>query len=647
MLTTERMQRIMVDIDLGKEPSPRDDEERLFAKEVAEEIAQIKASGNSVEIPGEWNVDTDEEDGEDGDDPPQPVSPKGMVQFSEFDESKHLRSPKGTKGGGQFTSGGSSTQSKKNGKSGSKATNSKPRNVITETDHNAAEVIVSQGIVPDFKRDPGEVTTFQPGRGIERQGLYVADEKSFSRGSFGNVQILIDSPAGTITLPVEQTQLGVDNVETALGNENGAVISTRVDPSNITGVRVFRGGTKWDTLTPEEYLKERGVTNIPALPSVAEFEAAVKENADALFLSESKVQAAVSDYQRQTLAEKHENAKMFDEEFGSFGLSGSQFAEFDESKVKREGKGASGGGRFAKKAGGDTADTSGDKVQKSETSGVLKWEGISGDSLERSLDTLDGDEIMLIFDTAGIRSTDRLAGEIVAARPDLKESVDAAMLEQINELQSFITSKPEFKKQFGESKVVNDDGEPLMVFHGTDAKPFDEFDLNEAQQTLLGKGFYFTESYSESGFYGNRTAPAYLAINNPWGNEVVLSSEARDGLRKAYKEVTNQDISERPRRFGEKGRGTGDEKNDFNAKQIAASAAALDDPTSTGGDIRKGIEFVVGQDVWVEIMKKSGFDGIRIRNKPKDGEPTNWWIALDPKQVISAKPEGVTQFSDD
>jgi len=76
---------------------------------------------------------------------------------------------------------------------------------------------------------------------------------------------------------------------------------------------------------------------------------------------------------------------------------------------------------------------------------------------------------------------------------------------------------PAFKEWFGDSKVVDSNGDPLVVYHGT-IKAFNEFNTTDFG-ALLGKGSYFTASESEARQYsgqGTRIVPAYLAINNPY-----------------------------------------------------------------------------------------------------------------------------------
>lgn len=47
-LTTDRMQEIMVDVDLGRDPVGYDDEERDFRERVERDIAEARARGESL-----------------------------------------------------------------------------------------------------------------------------------------------------------------------------------------------------------------------------------------------------------------------------------------------------------------------------------------------------------------------------------------------------------------------------------------------------------------------------------------------------------------------------------------------------------------------------------------------------------------------
>lgn len=73
---------------------------------------------------------------------------------------------------------------------------------------------------------------------------------------------------------------------------------------------------------------------------------------------------------------------------------------------------------------------------------------------------------------------------------------------------------PEFKAWFGDSKVVDEQGRPLVVYHGTNAE-FDTFDRSKASSAYGSKyGFYFANKEVAEG-YGD-VMPVYLLMENPY-----------------------------------------------------------------------------------------------------------------------------------
>lgn len=89
------------------------------------------------------------------------------------------------------------------------------------------------------------------------------------------------------------------------------------------------------------------------------------------------------------------------------------------------------------------------------------------------------------------------------------------------------TDDSAFKRWFGDSKVVDANGAPLVVYHGTKGI-FDRFDGKRSRTSdegLLGKGFYFTynegeaSGYAHNEMFGNGGSPnvvaAYLSVKNP------------------------------------------------------------------------------------------------------------------------------------
>ena len=98
---------------------------------------------------------------------------------------------------------------------------------------------------------------------------------------------------------------------------------------------------------------------------------------------------------------------------------------------------------------------------------------------------------------------------------------------------------PEFKKWFGDSKVVDSNGKPLVVYHGTKSD-FNEFDLNKTGSNndsgMWGKGFYFSPLKSFSKHYGGNIKKVYLNIQNPF-----IVTQGMQSLRK----IVSKDLSEK------------------------------------------------------------------------------------------------------
>ena len=121
------------------------------------------------------------------------------------------------------------------------------------------------------------------------------------------------------------------------------------------------------------------------------------------------------------------------------------------------------------------------------------------------------------------------------AKPSLRETIDVDGTERPT---TSSTNKPiypteegtkNFWRWFKDSAVVDDDGRPLVVYHGTgaDVAAFAEGEIGSATDAgLLGTGFYFTPNTDLASTYANQSAgfiggnanviPAYLSIQKPF-----------------------------------------------------------------------------------------------------------------------------------
>lgn len=71
-----------------------------------------------------------------------------------------------------------------------------------------------------------------------------------------------------------------------------------------------------------------------------------------------------------------------------------------------------------------------------------------------------------------------------------------------------------FYKWFGNSKVVDEQGRPLVVYHGTDAE-FDTFDMTKGRSTMDIQGAFFSPWELDSKGYGSNVRAFYIKLEKP------------------------------------------------------------------------------------------------------------------------------------
>jgi hypothetical protein len=113
------------------------------------------------------------------------------------------------------------------------------------------------------------------------------------------------------------------------------------------------------------------------------------------------------------------------------------------------------------------------------------------------------------------------------------------------------TETPEFKVWFGDSKVIDENDKPLVVYHGTN-KDFKEFDVKkthsiERRSDYVGKGIFFTKNIETAEKYsiqaklktGETTInikPVYLKIENP----LIINNYEKD-MKKVFNFFGDED----------------------------------------------------------------------------------------------------------
>lgn len=127
----------------------------------------------------------------------------------------------------------------------------------------------------------------------------------------------------------------------------------------------------------------------------------------------------------------------------------------------------------------------------------------------------------LTLPVAGVRFPAQLQQSIAS------NSIVHRFSEKVNMKISENTQSQQFKRWFGDwqndpasaSKIVNADGTPKVVYHGTNAE-FTVFDRSKGKKKIhlnvFGDGNYFTASEQGAARYGENVVPAYLNIKNPY-----------------------------------------------------------------------------------------------------------------------------------
>lgn len=203
-------------------------------------------------------------------------------------------------------------------------------------------------------------------------------------------------------------------------------------------------------------------------------------------------------------------------------------------------------------------------------------------------------------------------------RDKLDLAVDAARMDAAGVDIEFQrrTQDPEsthFKNWFGNSVVSGRDGKPLIVYHGTAGKEFDEFRSSKAN-AALGAGAYFTDDEIDAGQYAQRggrpdarVMRMYLRIEKPFIYKI-----GETGSRGLIGEI----VARHP--------------ESDKAKSLADAVTAM-----VGEGAADEMVYVT------DVLKSLGYDGV-IGEFLNEGSAVtksglkNYYVTFDPRQVKSA-----------
>ena len=175
-----------------------------------------------------------------------------------------------------------------------------------------------------------------------------------------------------------------------------------------------------------------------------------------------------------------------------------------------------------------------------------------------------------------------------------------------------------FKQWFGDSTVVDEDGEPLVVYHGSRKFKGNKFrpDVKRVNRAGNVAGYYFAPDPDQASGYaknrakdrydeGAQVLPAFLSIENPY---IAGESRVTPAMIRQYKKelvALNQHMS------------------DENVEEWSETKL----PRFTDGRLPDSNALNGDGDAMQRILKAGGYDGF------KDGPH---WVAFEPTQIKSA-----------
>src|SRR5574340_76722 len=174
------------------------------------------------------------------------------------------------------------------------------------------------------------------------------------------------------------------------------------------------------------------------------------------------------------------------------------------------------------------------------------------------------------------------------------------------------TETPEFKKWFGDSKVVDKTGKPRIVYRGeAGGNQFEEFDL---RKTNAGIGFFFAEARAEAEGYAKNKSDVrsfYLQAKNVLDLTDPYSSKNREFIKNYIEE-----FDEWTDRY------SGEDFDVFSALE----AGTIYDYEGTGSGRRWNRLFTLAESM--------GYDAVRVTDET-DGIVAPVWVVFKPTQIKS------------
>jgi hypothetical protein len=197
---------------------------------------------------------------------------------------------------------------------------------------------------------------------------------------------------------------------------------------------------------------------------------------------------------------------------------------------------------------------------------------------------------------------------------------------------------PYFRRWFGDSKIVNESGEPRVLYHGSKTE-FDAFDLEKAGTAhdagWLGEGFYFTTKPESAGEYSRlKKSPTHFTGTGEFGSILPVYVSIKNPYIWGRKDLGSRSFVQTGARLPEDIHDAVVAKVGFEADYTPRSDRWVPDPTRPGESIWNPEMVQKEQQVaraMREVLQERGYDGIIA--DIIDGHEI---IAFHPTQIKSA-----------
>jgi bifunctional DNA-binding transcriptional regulator/antitoxin component of YhaV-PrlF toxin-antitoxin module len=240
-----------------------------------------------------------------------------------------------------------------------------------------------------------------------------------------------------------------------------------------------------------------------------------------------------------------------------------------------------------------------------------------------------GDFNYVIFDEADVAITEKLFMPASEAGASKGKQAEAAKLWNEKGVES-----PYFKNWFGKSKVVDENGEPLVVYHGTPGGEFNVFDYDRIGNLgrMEGQGFYFaTDKGMAQSYMGKdgRLMEVYLDIEKPMS--VKQKGFDADTLETLLMEIAEEQHKYDPEVPIDEGF-LADYGGLYDAVDlISKNETALD---QLGDLMGAGVN---AEFINIALKKVTGFDGVKAKITDKANDfASDIYVAFSPEQIKSA-----------